>query len=497
MREQINEKTRFLEAAGALIARGHAKFSIAALCEEARLDRDTFRAHFSGRSELMAALDEAAARTLAPQASASDVAAADTELSHPASVLADAWLERRLRVFERALTVLESRTDTAVREHACAIARLEEKVGVLTGSGFEEAVCKTVGIEAAFPVANGSSAVLQSAGPDVEISAVAAGCSAMAPSSDVLPDDSHTPSPEARERQKALLLPLEVPSLEKTVPRAEMAQLLAAARGAVRAVVEQQQRPERSHTGLRLRWLALGCLSLVALFIGIGLTLGDPAGAAQAASGSGVIHRHVSRDSFARMVARADSGDVRAQSGLALAYLRGESIQTNPRAALHWAEQAGKAGDPLGQYLAGTLYHQGEGVAVDYRLAFRWFAAAAQRGNIRAMHNLAIAYAEGQGTRRDAAKAAQWFARAADHGYVDSAFDLAVLFERGDGLPQDPVQALKWYQIAAALGDVPSRERAETLRHQMNHREVAQADAQARQFQKLMPLASANSLAAF
>jgi localization factor PodJL len=235
----------------------------------------------------------------------------------------------------------------------------------------------------------------------------------------------------------------------------------------------------------------------VALFIGVGLTLGDPAGATQMASGSGVSHRHVSHDPFVRMVARADNGDARAQTGLALAYLRGEKIGTNPRAALHWAGQAAKAGDPLGQYLVGTLYHQGEGVAVDYKLAFRWFTAAAERGNIKAMHNLAIAYAEGLGTRRDAAKAAQWFAQAAEHGYVDSAFDLAVLFERGDGVPQDPVQALKWYQVAAALGDQPSRERADMLRHQMNHREIALADSQARQFQKLTPLTSANRLAAF
>ncbi len=495
MREQTDEKTRFLEAAGVLVARGHAKFSIAALCEEARLDRDAFRAHFSGRAELMAALDEAVACAPAPQARP-DAAVVDTELSHSASVLADAWLERRLRVFERALTVLESRTDAAIREHACAIARLEEKVGVSTDRGLEGAVCDTVGIEAALPFTKASPAVSQPL-PGPGTGAVPSACSGVAPSPDV-PSDDVPPAPEAEERQKALLLPLEVPSLEKAVPRAEMAQLLAAARGAVRTVLEQQQHsPRRAPTGLRLRWLVLGCLSLVALFIGIGLTLGDPAGAAQVASGNGVSHRHVPHDAFARMVARADSGDVRAQSGLALAYLRGENIQTDARAALHWAEQAGKAGDPLGQYLVGTLYHQGEGVAVDYKSAFRWFAAAARRGNIKAMHNLAIAYAEGLGTHRDAAKAAQWFLRAADHGYVDSAFDLAVLFERGDGVPQDPVQALKWYQIAAALGDVPSRERAEMLRHQMDHGEVAQADAQSRQFQKLAPLASANSLAAF
>jgi localization factor PodJL len=164
---------------------------------------------------------------------------------------------------------------------------------------------------------------------------------------------------------------------------------------------------------------------------------------------------------------------------------------------MHWAGQAARAGDPLGQYLMGTFYHQGEVVPADPRRAFRWFAAAAARGNIRAMHNLAIAYAEGLGTAKDVAKAAGWFARAAERGYVDSAFDLAVLFERGDGVPQDPVQALKWYQVAALLGDRPSQERADMLRHQMNHRDVMLADGQAREFERLTPLASANALPAF
>jgi len=61
-----DDKTRLLEAASALIAQGHAKFSIAALCEEARVDRDVFRTHFSGRAELMTLLEEASASEPAP-----------------------------------------------------------------------------------------------------------------------------------------------------------------------------------------------------------------------------------------------------------------------------------------------------------------------------------------------------------------------------------------------------------------------------------------------
>jgi hypothetical protein len=499
-----DDKTRLLEAASALIAQGHAKFSIAALCEEARVDRDVLRTHFSGRAELMTLLEEASASEPAPAPQIRPPAGAEAEPTQvqTAAAMTDAWLERRLRVFERALTALEARAEATAREHATAIARLEEKVRVLTG---EEAMPEVMAGEArTLRAANGGGAVTQTgiAMFDLEMAistAPAAAPEISSPSSTEPSGDSDAAqTAEGRGRQAALLLPLETPSLENPVPRAEMAELLARARSAVRAMVEQQT-PEkpRARLGLRLRWLVLGCLSLVVLFIGIGLTLGDPAGAMQIPSGNGVSYRHVSPDAFARMVARADNGDARAQAGLALAYLRGGKVGTDPRAAVHWAGQAARAGDPLGQYLMGTFYHQGEVVPADPKRAFRWFAAAAERGNIRAMHNLAIAYAEGLGTGKDVAKAAGWFARAAERGYVDSAFDLAVLFERGDGVPQDAVQALKWYQVAALLGDRPSQERADMLRHQMNHRDVVLADGQAREFERLTPLASANALPAF
>ena len=500
-----DDRTRLLEAAGALIAQGHVKFSITALCEEAGLERGIFRANFSSRAELLEALDKAAASENAPQAPAPEAhvplapAAPMAVQAQPPS--ADAWLERRLRVFERALTALEARAETTAREHGLTVARLEEKVRALMGEASAEVVQDVMAAEGrTLRVANGGQLMMKTAIARPDLEAAISAAPAAEPEIGPFPEDEdeaadETLCEEAREGQAALLLPAEPPP-EGTVPRAQMAELLEGARRAARAMIEKEG-AEKPRPRLRLRWLALGCLSLVALFIGIGLTLGDPAGAFQVSSGSGVSYRQVSHDAFVRMVARADSGDARAQAGLALAYLRGEKVRADTRAAMHWAGQAAKAGNPLGQYLMGALYHQGEGIKADPALALRWFAAAAGRGNVKAMHNLAIAYAEGQGTSKDAAKAAEWFARAAERGYVDSAFDLAVLYERGDGVRQDAVQALKWYQVAAVLGDRPSQERADTLRNQMDRQQIALADNQAREFEKLRPLASANVLPAF
>ena len=523
-------RTRLLETAAALIADGNPKFSISMLCQKAGVEREVFRAHFSGRNALMAALDEAAAAPsgTASQSVESDVAhrpVADAapeqvlEIS-PASTIApvqsggvmpDAWLERRLRVFERALTALEARADATQREQAATIARLEERVRLLMGEAAVNGALleeELAGEAQSLRVANGGTVTMRTMlRPDLEAAISAA--PALEPDIDAAPHEAVAEDPEVAEalaRQAALMLPLDAPPQEKSVPREEMAELLKCARQVAQSMRDAEKPKARPRKWWRLHWLLLGCVSLVALFICAGLLLGEPARALQAwsaplPSGNGIIHRQVSGDAFARMVARADHGDARAQAGLALAYLRGDRLAADPRVAMNWAGQAAKAGNPMAQYLMGTLYHQGGGqggdVKADPGLAFRWFAASARQGNIKAMHNLAIAYAEGLGTPKDAAKAAHWFARAAEHGYVDSAFDLAVLYERGDGVAQNPVLALKWYQVAAMAGDHPSQLRADFLRHQLGPRQAAQADAQVRAFERLMPLAAANTLPAF
>ena len=132
-------RARLLEAARALMLRGEEKFSVAAVCAEAGLDRAEFRTHFSGRAALVEALafqspepkqDLAAAIENAPAAQPEIPASATQEPPQ-----ADAWLERRLRVFERALNALEARAETREREQARTIALLEEKLCALGSPG--------------------------------------------------------------------------------------------------------------------------------------------------------------------------------------------------------------------------------------------------------------------------------------------------------------------------------------------------------------------------
>jgi TPR repeat protein len=470
-----------LETARAMVLRGDNKFSIASLCAEAGVERAAFRAHFAGKTALMAALmhdhPAAASVPVEPATPVADVAAsapvskADVT---PGVSTPDAWLERRLRVFERALNALEAKAETTAQLQARAIAQLEERLAALGQGAPAPAAISLFAtikpVEAAVPQ-------LPVETPAVEAEETA-----------VTPEVEKKPAPEP-----LALAPLPV----LTISKEEMADVLQSARDKARAaaaIAAEPKKPSLDKT-VRARWLAIGALSLVVLFLCIGLTLGNTASATQPAwQGSGVAHRHVAGGALARTVALADAGDARAQARLALAYLRGQGVASDPVTALRWSMVAAREGQPVAQYLLGALYQQGEHVPADPQRAFAWFAVAAAKGNLKAMHNLGIAYAQGLGTMKDDAKAVEWFTRAAERGYVDSAFDLAVLYERGEGVPQDLRQALKWYGIAGLAGDAPSKARAEVLRGQLNPVEAKLAANAARAFTPLPALGEANSL---
>jgi TPR repeat protein len=420
--------------------------SAAPLGADAEVERAAFRA--AGGSALAALMPPAAAPAGTP------VSKADVT-PEPSVPTPDAWLERRLRVFERALNALEARVETMAREQARTIALLEERLAVLEQSGPAPGMTPATPVEA--------------------------------------PEAQAAQTPQAGNKPPALA-PLPVLAISKQ----EMADVLAGAREKARAAAIAAacapKKPVRDKTE-RARWLALGGASLVVLFLGAGLSLNNSASATQSErTGSGVAHRHVVGGGLARTIALADAGDARAQTQLALAYLRGQGVPSDPVTALRWSAVAAEAGQPVAQYLLGALYQQGGAVAADPARAFGWFAAAAAKGNLKAMHNLAIAYAQGLGTVKDDAKAVEWFTRAAMRGYVDSAFDLAVLYERGEGVPQDLQQALTWYGIAAAAGDAPSKERAEFLRGQLSAEDAKLAANAAMAFAPLPALGEANSL---
>lgn len=494
-------RSRLMETAKALVLRGDGKFSISSLCREAGVDRAEFRNHFGGKTALMAAVMQSQSGTeraafeifqipAAPMAQAmaptvgepvSEQTPKAEQTSEPAVSTPDAWLERRLRVFERALNALEVKAEATAREQARTIAQLQERLNGLPA----EPAPVAIPTPASVPVPQKAQdlpapVVAKPQAPRVELAGV---MQAEVP-----------PAEEMMVRAEpglTMLAPLPVPTTNKE----ELAGMLQSAREKARAAAEIPLAPPPSNSA-RTRWLAIGALTLVALFLFVGFTLGKNAfgGSASARESDGISYRHVASNTLAKTTALADAGNTRAQARLALAYLRGQGSAGDANAALLWSLSAARSGNPVAQYLVGALYQQGDHVKADPAVAFAWFARAAEKGNLKAMHNLAIAYAQGSGTVKDEAKAAAWFTRAAERGYVDSAFDLGVIYERGTGVTQDMKQALKWYGIAAIAGDAPSKGRADVLRGQMKASDIKLADNAAMAFSPLPALGEANNL---
>jgi TPR repeat protein len=498
---ETDERSRLLEAARALVLRGEQKFSISALCAEAGVPRTTFRAHFSGKTQLMAVLMAEAqspgstpaptsvsvpAATSAPEparpAESTPKAASELSVSTP-----DAWLERRLRVFERALTALEAKAEATGREQARVIAELEEKLARMKPASGERRLDPR-------PVSVPAPAVVAHVEPLESIIQVEhAGGESQEASQ---PEAHQTPETQTEDKPSALLDITPAPAV--SLSREEIAEVVQLARGKARAAAATEPTPRR-HSGARVRLLAIGGLALLVLFLCVGLSLGKGALATAATEGDGVAYRHASQSPLARTTALADAGDAKAQAKLALMYLKGEGVAADPAAALRWSRAAADGGQPVAQYLMGSFYRQDSALAhglvpADAAAAFRWFEAAAIKGNLKAMHNLAIAYAQGLGAGKDETKAAEWFTRAAERGYVDSAFDLAVLYERGLGVTQDLKQALTWYGVAARMGDAPAEERVRVLRGQISGEAVTLAARAAENFTPVPPLVAANRL---
>ncbi len=489
-------RMQLLAAAKAMVLQGNKDFSIADLCSGAQVERGVFHDHFAGKTALMAALmreySEIEARpdaapalpVVAPQL----VSTIDAK-SEPAQT--DEWYERRLRVFERALSALEEKAEARARDQAVMIADLQARLNRVrqaeAASAPEEshpaslAVCEAIADAPIVPEA------IVKALPDAAQNSTQAEMPVLEelpPAAIATIAEPVAAANEISGTQGATATPIDDPvtgdAVSVTHPVSELEALRSSkAKGASK----------------RTRMMAIAAALLAGAFISVGFTLGRNALDAKAEEhADGVAHRQAAQTVLHKNMALADAGDTRAQARLALAYLRGQGSAADANAALLWCMSAAQAGNPVAQYLLGALYQQGDHVAADPARAVAWFARAADKGNLKAMHNLAIAYAQGNGTPKDETKAAEWFTRAAERGYVDSAFDLAVLYERGEGVKQDLKQALKWYGIAAFAGDQPSKERVEFLRSQMKAPDIKLATNAAMAFAPLPSLEDANNL---
>jgi TPR repeat protein len=412
----------------------------------------------------------------------------------------DAWLERRLRVFEKTLAGIETRLVNAESASTRATSVVDEGVKIFgqraeasekrqreAADGFAQR------IELAERGMRGAVAELRAGLNDVyyrlEALEIAKGIAVM-------------PTPPSLDDQWQAG-EVSVPQREESVAAAETKPLTAAAEtylsAARRAAKTAAELAEIDGTArfvaaarkswLRTRFILAGCVAVGAILVAAGLLLRHYMTEPRHVStfhppvlATLPVHRVVtakvvpaakpapgrSEMETYRLTALASTGNADAELLLGLRKMDGDGMAQSDADAAQLFQHAATQGNPIAQYWLGTLYERGHGVTADAGTARHWYDVAAKKGNVKAMYNLAVANAQGRGTKVDPAQAAHWFWVAAMQGYVDAQYNLAVLYERGQGVPQSLINAYKWYAIAAKAGDQDSKSRVDALKTQLD-----------------------------
>jgi TPR repeat protein len=420
----------------------------------------------------------------APRAPSTVVAfPAEAQPEERAAPRADAWLERRLRVFEKTLADVETRLTTAQVDSAKALSVAEEATKIFSAriDASEKRAAElsndlTTRLSAAEKRLRENHGELRDRLLSISVridtlESAAHGAAAQAGYIAPLSDEK----PQAPEELQA---PKDVAVPEKPLTEAAETYLSAARRAAqtAAALAEMEKTPKRKPA--RNFWfnrataVLAACVAMVFVFGAlIAFALGEHTGRATPVRviSARTAHR-VAELSLpvppGRLGALAAAGNPQAQLLIGLRYLKGRGVAVNQQEAAKWIRLAA-AHYPVAQYWMGQITEYGEGVTSNAGQALRWYEAAASLGNRDAMYNLGVAHAEGLGTQRDFAQSAHWFTKAAELGVTNAQFNLAVLYERGEGVTQSLTDAYKWYAIAAANGDGESKQRADAIATQI------------------------------
>ena len=156
--------------------------------------------------------------------------------------------------------------------------------------------------------------------------------------------------------------------------------------------------------------------------------------------------------SVKKLIKLAEKGDVKAQSELADAYLKGKGVKRSFQDAALWLEKVAQAGDAQAQYQLAHLYLEGKGVSKSDENAAEWLSKAAKNGNLNAEQELALCYRDGRGVPQSNAKYYAWIEKNADNEKAETLLDLAKAYYAGDGVTKDVNKAKFWAQKATKKG---------------------------------------------
>jgi localization factor PodJL len=472
--------------------------------EEAKDMNTVQKSVVAGEMLAAAGSDRRAARSGEGDGVASEPPAEKSQLRAP-----DAWLERRLRVFERAMTAMEARQEKVEKDGRAMAVSAEETIKSLDGT-----------ISALLARLDDAEGQRKSSADEIRVAlsemslriqTVEGVARAALVEKDVQEFEETAAEPAPFEPAPVLQVHSEAtPAAANTAfePAHEPKSFLDAARASAIAAAAAKAEPDAAKAtsprfSIKIAYVVAGLIGLAVFIVAAGIAFSQGVrdgrrDALRQTAQQSPQAVHVAAASLApldRLTKLANAGNANAELAIANLYLDSRGTKYDPAAGMQWMSRAARQGNAVAQYGLGALYLKGIGTKADSVQAMHWYEAAALQGNRKAMHDLAIAYAEGLGGVTSASEAVRWFSRAANLGYVDSQFNLAVLYERGDGVPQSLVDAYKWYAIAGAQGDAESKLRIEALRTQLSVDDIAAAQRAANAFHPL-PFNPAANLAA-
>ncbi len=197
-----------------------------------------------------------------------------------------------------------------------------------------------------------------------------------------------------------------------------------------------------------------------------------------------VVSAQTGQTDLALLTATAESGDAKAQNGLAIRYYNGDGVVQSyeqaaiwlknrrvramllPRTtwvlcmkrkrrtsdyarALQWYTMAANQGHAAAQANVAWFYENGFGTAQNYDEAFKWYQESAAQGYAYGQYSVGWFYDKGLGVAEDNTQAVQWYTLAAEQGLPEAQYMLGLMYENGDGVAVDFSQAFHWYNEAA------------------------------------------------
>ncbi len=178
---------------------------------------------------------------------------------------------------------------------------------------------------------------------------------------------------------------------------------------------------------------------------------------------------------IAKLSAKAENGDARAQYLLANCYFVGNGVPEDRKQAVIWYREAAKRGYAFAQGSLGWCYENAEGAPKNMKQAAEWYRKAAEQGDDLWQFCLGKLYATGKGISEDTEQAAKWYRKAAEQGNALAQRDLGILYANGEGVPKDFVQAYMWLNLAATKGTEKAAEGRSKVEQKMTLDQIAQA----------------------